>query len=111
MADMDKRDGMDEDDEHLVVLQDENGKDVSFEHLLTLEYKGESYILLEAQQDMEDCLQGESIILRIEKDENGDDVYATLEDEAEYEEVFQKCLEALDEEEEDGGADGEPKGE
>ena len=92
-----------------MVLQDENGKDVPFEHLLTLDYKGESYILLEAQQDMEDCLQGESIILRIEKDENGDDIYATLEDEAEYEEVFQKCLEALDEAEEEGGEEGGPE--
>lgn len=109
MADMDKRTGMEEDDDHLVVLQDENGKDVTFEHLLTLEYKGESYILLQAQQDMEDCLQGESIILKIEKDENGDDIYATLEDEAEYEEVFQKCLEALDEEDED--EDESPEGE
>ena len=111
MADMDKLGGMDEDDEHLVVLQDENGKDVSFEHLLTLEYKGESYILLEAQQDMEDCLQGESIILKIEQDENGDDIYATIEDEAEYQEVMQKCLDELDEEEpededdDDGGAE------
>ena len=45
-------------------LQDEDGKDVPFEHLMTLEYKGASYILLEAQEDMEDCLQGESIILK-----------------------------------------------
>ena len=87
-------------DDNLVVLQDEDGNDITFEHLMTLEYKGSSYILLEAQQDMEDCLQGESIILRIEQDDNGDDMYATIEDEAEYQEGFQKCLEALDEEDE-----------
>ena len=87
-------------DDNLVVLQDEDGNDITFEHLMTLEYKGSSYILLEAQQDMEDCLQGESIILRIEQDDNGDDMYATIEDEAEYQEVFQKGLEALDEEDE-----------
>jgi len=104
MADQDKREGLEEDENHLVVLQDENGKDVTFEHLMTLDYKGTSYILLEAQQDMEDCLQGESIILKIEQDENGDDLYATIEDEAEYQEVFQKCLDAMDEEDdEDSG--------
>lgn len=104
MADQDKREGLEEDENHLVVLQDENGKDVTFEHLMTLDYKGTSYILLEAQQDMEDCLQGESIILKIEQDENGDDLYATIEDEAEYQEVFQKCLDAMDEEDdEDNG--------
>ena len=111
MADMDKRDALDEDDDHIVILQDEDGKDVPFEHIKTLSHKGSTYILLEAQQDMEDCLQGESIILKIEQDENGDDIYATIEDEAEYQEVMQKCLDELDEEEpededdDDGGAE------
>ena len=100
MADMDKRDALDEDDDHIVILQDEDGNDVPFEHIKTLSHKGGTYILLEAQQDMEDCLQGESIILKIEQDENGDDLYATIEDEAEYEEVMQKCLDELDEEDE-----------
>jgi len=109
MADQDKREGLEEDDDHLVVLQDENGKDITFEHLMTLDYKGASYILLEAQQDMEDCLQGESIILKIEQDENGDDMYATIEDEAEYQEVFQKCLDAIDEEEDEDDDKGEGK--
>jgi len=92
-------------EEHIVTLQDENGADVTFDHLMTLEYNGANYILLEAQQDMEDCLQGESIILRIEQDENGDDVYATIEDEEEYRQVFQKCLDILEEQdgEEDDG--------
>ena len=101
MADMDKRDALDgEEEDRIVILQDEDGNDVPFEHIKTLTHKGGAYILLEAQQDMEDCLQGESIILRIEQDDNGDDMYATIEDEAEYQEVFQKCLEALDEEDE-----------
>lgn len=108
MADQDKREEMQDEDEHLVILQDENGKDVPFEHLMTLDYKGSSYILLEARQDMEDCLQGESIILKIEQDENGDDLYATIEDEAEYEEVFQKCLDAI--EEQDGEETDEDEG-
>lgn len=108
MADQDQRDGIDEEDDHLVVLQDEDGKDVQFEHLMTLDYKGASYILLEAQQDMEDCLQGESIILKIEQDENGDDIYTTIEDEAEYQEVFQRCLKAVEEQDEE---ENEGKGE
>ena len=89
-------------DDHTVVLQDEDGNDILFDHLMTLDYKGASYILLEAQQDMEDCKQGESIILKIEQDDNGDDMYATIEDEDEYQEVFQKCLEAIEEQDEEG---------
>ena len=63
-------------DDGLVILQDENGEDVPFEHLLTLDVNGKTYIVLEATRDMEDCLQGESILLRIDQDENGDDLYA-----------------------------------
>lgn len=99
MTDQDQQQDQTGADEHIVTLQDENGSDVTFEHLMTLEYKGASYILLEAQQDMEDCLQGESIILKIETDKNGDDLYVTIEDEAEYQEVFEKCLAALEEQE------------
>ena len=54
---------------------------------------------------MEDCLQGESILLKIEQDENGDDIYATIEDENEYQRVFQRCLEVM--EEQDGESDGD----
>ncbi|MDD3213078.1 MAG: DUF1292 domain-containing protein [Eubacteriales bacterium] len=97
MKEQDQREPAGENDEHIVTLQDENGNDITFDHLLTLEFEGANYILLEAQQDMEDCLQGESIILKIEQDENGDDLYATIEDEEEYQRVFQKCLEVLEE--------------
>lgn len=108
MADERKpQDELPEDDDHLVVLQDENGKDVTFEHLMTVAHEGANYILLEATQDMEDCLQGESIILKIEQDENGDDLYATIEDEAEYEAVFEKCMAALEEQEDEDEDEGD----
>ena len=40
-------------EEHIVTLQDEDGNDITFDHLMTLEFEGASYILLEAQQDMQ----------------------------------------------------------
>ena len=107
MADMDDRDGLEGEEDRIVVLQDEDGNDVPFEHIKTLTHKGGTYILLEAQQDMEDCLQGESIILKIEQDENGDDIYATIEDEAEYEAVFKKCMAALEEQEDEDEDEGD----
>ena len=108
MTDETKKNGEampDEADDGLVILQDENGEDVPFEHLLTLDVNGKTYIVLEATRDMEDCLQGESILLKIEQDENGDDIYATIEDEDEYQRVFQRCLEVM--EEQDGETDGD----
>ena len=94
-------------EEHIVTLQDEDGNDITFDHLMTLEFEGASYILLEAQQDMEDCLQGESILLRIDQDENGDDLYVTIEDEQEYATVFERCMQAMDEEDEDEDDSGD----
>ncbi|MBP3540440.1 MAG: DUF1292 domain-containing protein [Clostridia bacterium] len=85
--------------EHIVTLQDENGNDVNFEHLMTVEHEGEYYVLLEATEDTDDCKEGEAIILKIVRDEETDeDVYATIEDEDEFEQVFEKCMAAMEEE-------------
>ena len=86
-----------EQDDFLVYLQDEDGNDIAFEHLMTVKYKEHEYILLEAKQDIEGCMQGESIILRIEQDDSGEDIYVTIEDETEYQTVFDKCVEAIEE--------------
>ena len=84
-------------DDYQVFLQDEDGNDVAFEHLMTVKYKEYEYILLEAKQDIEGCMQGESIILRVEQDESGEDIYVTIEDAEEYQTVFDKCVEAIEE--------------
>ena len=88
-------------DDFLVYLQDEDGNDIAFEHLMTVKYRDHEYILLESKQDIEGCMQGESIILRVEQDESGDDIYVTIEDEEEYQTVFDKCVEAIDEMDDD----------
>ena len=71
------QDGENNEDE-LVDLIDENGEKTVFEHLATLEYKGESYLALcDPEADEEDL---EVFILKIEQDENGEDVYTVPED-------------------------------
>lgn len=95
-----------EENNHLVQLQDENGKDLNFEHLMTLEHEGSYYVLLEATEDMDDCKEGEAIILKIVRDEESDeDVYATIEDEDEFNAVFEKCMAAMEEEDSMAEAD------
>ena len=92
--------------ENLVQLQDENGKDLNFVHLMTVEHEGSYYVVLEAAEDMEDCMSGEAIILKIIRDgQSGEDVYATIEDADEFKTVFDKCLDAMKEEDEIGDAD------
>ena len=90
-----------EENNNLVQLQDENGNDISFEHLMTVEYEGSYYVVLEATEDTDDCKEGEAIILKIIRDEeSGDDVYATIEDEEEFNAVFDKVMAIMEEEDE-----------
>jgi len=88
-----------EDNNNMVQLQDENGNDVNFEHLMTVEYEGSYYVVLEATEDTDDCKEGEAIILKIIRD-GDEDVYATIEDEAEFNAVFDRVMEIMEEEDE-----------
>ena len=79
--------------EDIVQLVDEDGNEVEFEHLMTLEHNGNAYICLVPVEPMEDVAEDELVILRIETDDEGNDVYATVDDEAELDAVFEKYLE------------------
>lgn len=88
---------MDDQNEFRIELKDEEGNDVPFEHLMTVKHEGNDYVMLEAVQDMEDCMQGEAIILKIVQDENGEDIYISIEDEEELNAIFEKCVAAIEE--------------
>ena len=84
---------MELDQEAIVELVDDEGNEVAFEHLMTLEHNGNVYICLAPAEPMEDVAEDEMVIMRIEADEEtGEDVYATIEDEAELDEVFEEYL-------------------
>ena len=81
-------------EDDLVELVDENGETTVFEHLATLEYEGESYLALCDPESEEDNL--EVFILKIEQDENGEDVYNVPDDEV-ADAVFEKLVEMTEE--------------
>ena len=87
--------------EDIIELVDEEGNDVRFEHLMTLEHNGGIYICLVPVDPMEDVAEDELVIMRVETDEEGVDYYATIDDEAELDSVFEKYLE-IAEADEDG---------
>ena len=87
--------------EDIVELVDEDGQAVRFEHLMTLEHGGKPYICLVPVDPMEDVEEDELVILRIETDADGNDVYATIEDDAELDAVFEKYLEIAEADEDD----------
>ena len=87
--------------DNIVILLDENDKECKFEHLMTVEYDGKSYIILAPAEEMEDIDMDEAVVLRIDKDGEGNDVYTSLTDEDELEKVFERYLELAGEDEED----------
>lgn len=82
-----------EEDDDIVELIDENGEKTLFEHLATLEYKGESYLALCDPEADEDNL--EVFILKIDQDENGEDVYTVPDDDV-ADAVFEQLVNLSD---------------
>lgn len=93
---------MQDENMNIIELIDEDGESVSFEHLATLEHEGEYYIVLsEITEDDSAEEDVDVVIMKIEQDENGDDVYVYEEDEALQEVLFEKFLKLMDEQEEE----------
>ncbi len=90
---MDENHEMDMEREDIIELVDEDGQEVSFEHLMTLEHEGKVYICLVPVEPMEDVEEDELVIMRIETDDEGNDYYATIDNDEELDAVFEKYLE------------------
>lgn len=95
------RQEMDYDQENIVELVDDEGNEVAFEHLMSLEHKGNVYICLAPIEPMEDVAEDELVIMKILQDENGNDFYSTIESEEELNEVFEKYLEIAEADDEE----------
>lgn len=93
--------GYEMNEDNIVVLFDENNKECKFQHLMTLEYEGKDYVILAAAEEMEDVGEDEAVVLRIDKDENGEDVYATITDDDELEAVFNRYVEIAGDDEDE----------
>ncbi|MDD3839944.1 MAG: DUF1292 domain-containing protein [Clostridia bacterium] len=77
-----------ENEKNEVILLTEDDEEVRFEHLATLEYNDNQYVILSPMEEMEGVEEDEVVILRIEKDNQGQDVYVGLDDEREIKAVF-----------------------
>ena len=79
----------DEEIDNIIVLNDENGEEVSFEFLDLIELDGEEYVVLLPVEEDEDA-EGEVVILKIEDTESEDEEsYVSVEDEDTLNKVFE----------------------
>lgn len=107
MKDRNVIDQIDED----VVLLDEDGRENTFEHILTFMYEGNKYVALSPIADEESAMdddEEEVVLFRIIS-ENGEDTYVSIDNEVLLDEVFAEFLDLMDEineEEERNGENG-----
>lgn len=78
-----------------VLLIDEDGNEVVFEHILTFNYEGKKYGALAPKEQADDD-ESEIVFLQIEHDDEGD-VYLPVENEVLLEELFDEFNDLMDE--------------
>lgn len=86
--------------DNIVELVDEDGETVRFEHLMTLPYENEEYVVLTNAEATPDSDEGEVFILRIAQDDQGEDCYVTLDSEEVEQAVFDHFMKNVEEMEE-----------
>ena len=58
------------DEKNIVVLNDDEGKEVEFEHITTIEMNEECYVILLPVEEPDDGV----VILKLEVDDNGEEI-------------------------------------
>ncbi len=84
-----KEEELEEETFDIVVLNDDEGNEHEFMHLASLEVEGSTYFVLLPVEETEDDdeEEAEAIILKLGKDENGEDMLMDIEDDEEWEKV------------------------
>ena len=98
---------MEHDEDRIVELTADDGSVVKFEHLLTLDHKGRSYILLTPVEPETEDEEGSVVIMRIDRDDAGEECYMIEEDEDVCDAVFDRFVEIMDEEDEEHDGEDE----
>lgn len=88
-------------DESIVVLTDEEGNDVEFQYITTLERDGDEYIVLMLLDDEAEDDEGEVVILKIQTDDDGEDFYVSIEDDELYDSLFEEFVELVENEDDE----------
>ena len=84
-------DGLNEELDNVIVLNDEDGNEVSFEFLDLIELEGEEYVVLLPMSEEGEEDDGEVVILKVEDtdEDSEEESYVSVDDEATLNEVFE----------------------
>ena len=90
---------MDVERDDIVVLVDENGEEVEFEHIDTIEMNNSEYVVLAPMDKIDPDQEDEGvIILKVEHSEDGEDSFITIDDDDELDDVFNEFQNRMEEE-------------
>ena len=78
-----------------ITVTDDEGNDFELEHLGTLERQGNTYMAFVPADMDEDDEDFGLILLRVMEDENGEQLLADIDDEAELNDVYELFMEEL----------------
>lgn len=98
MADKKKEQVIEEgaDEVEVITLENDEGEQMEFVVIATIEHDGESYVFLEEKEEAEgDSEEGEVTIFKI-GNEDGEEIFLPIEDEKLADTVFKKFLDAMD---------------
>ena len=65
------------DEKNIVVLNDDEGREVEFEHITTIEMNDECYVILLPVEEPDDGV----VILKLEVDDEGEELLVVVDDE------------------------------
>ena len=97
-ADEDEDGEIYDDEDGMIELFDEDGNSTKLEHILTFEHEDSFYVAFLPVEEINEE-ENEVIFMRLDEDENGADVFYTIDSEDELEAVWQTFLEIYEEEE------------
>lgn len=91
---------IEEERDDIIVLIGEDGEEVEFEHLDTVEFDGNEYVILlpldeEGEEENEEV--DEVVILKVDHNEDGEDAFVTVDDEDELNKVFEEFKTRMEE--------------
>ncbi len=89
---------MDEERDDIVVLVGEDGEEVEFEHIDTIEMNGNEYVVLIPFEEQENEEVEEVVILKVDHSDDGEDSFVTVDDEDELNNVFEEFKTRMEEE-------------
>lgn len=89
---------MEDKDRIVTLIDEENGKEVDFDLLLTFSYEGKRYAALQPLEKVEGVEEDEVVLLEIVK-EGEEESYRSIDNEILLDEVFAEFQELFDEEE------------